>query len=79
MPTKAISRYETKNRTLLAVIEKYRMISGIRMDQMNVVIDSSPATFRRRKANPDTLTVEELRAIQRTLKIPPEELFPAIL
>lgn len=79
MPDKAKSRYETQNRAIFAVIEKYRIIRGIKKRDMGVVIGATYPTYLHRLQNADYFTLNDLRAIQRTLKIPPEELFPAIL
>lgn len=79
MGKKAISSYEKKNRAIVGTIEKYQRIGAVPAGDMGVVIGVSRRTWSNRRQNPGSLTLDELRAISRQLRIPPEELLHDVI
>lgn len=64
---------------LLATIDKYKRLAGIkRYGDLGVKIGKCATTANCRLKSPGTFTLEELRRLIHTLRIPPEDLLPAL-
>lgn len=69
---------DEKNRRLLAKIDEYQRIYGLKDADLAKAIDRSDRTLRNRRTNADEMTLGELRAIVRRLNIPMAEIVPYI-
>lgn len=69
---------DEKNRRLLAKIDEYQRIYGLKDTDLAKAIDRSDRTLRNRRINADEMTLGELRAIVRRLNIPMAEIVPYI-
>lgn len=64
---------------LLATIDKYKRLAGIkRYGDLGTRIGRCATTANCRLKAPGTFTLEELRRLIQTLRIPPEDLLPAL-
>lgn len=72
-PIKALGLYGEKNKCFFDVVEAYMKLTRTDYKKLMEKSHRSPSVFYKRKNEPEKMTVSELRAFIRTLKIPEEE------
>lgn len=78
--SKAMQEFETKQKGLIGVLAKYRVMNGyVSWADAAPSFGMKPTTFYNRLKHPEKLTIGELRRIVRSLKIPLEEILPYVI
>lgn len=72
-PTKALGMYGEKNKRFFDVIEAYMKLARVDYKKLMEKAGRHESTFYKRRAKPGNMTVTDLRAFIRVLKIPEEE------
>ena len=70
---KSLGMYGEKNKIFFDVVEACMKLTRTDYKKLMEKSNRSPSVFYKRKNEPEKMTVSELRAFIRTLKIPEEE------
>lgn len=70
---KALGMYGEKNKRFADVVEAYMKLARVDYKKLMEKAGRHPATFYQRRDKPEYMTVSDLRAYIRVLKIPEEE------
>ena len=72
-PVKALGMYGEKNKRFSSVVESCMKLERVDRNKLMKSAGKCSSTFYKRRDNPEKMTVLELRAFIRLLKIPEEE------
>lgn len=79
MPRTSISINERYNKKITCVIKSYMYMYDVDVPELATSAKVCKDTMYRRLQKPETFTIDELRRIVRKLRIPKDEIIPALL
>ena len=79
MPRVKLAGYQYKDKDLQALIRRYKYGAGQKHTEAGAAIGVSDATWRRWMKQPGKIPLDKLRAIQKALGVPKEEMYAFLL